>query len=333
MKTIGFLTLRAQPFHLGHHSIISQALQKCDRLVLLIGSANRSISYRNPWSYQQRLDVFKSLYTSELAVGELAAYPVNDYQYSDMQWLSDVLDIVNIERADARNNVRTIMFGHRKAGNDYLDLFNGEIEFVHLDSGIEICASDIRQKMFDHELLPAAAQADKAYFIKEKERFANYPYPETLNFNCSDAIVECNGHIALIQRKFAPGMGAWAMPGGFKNQRETFLDCAVRELLEEVNIRVPEKVLRGSLVSSKMFDSPFRGQGLPRNTMAFHFKIGPNADDTMPEIRPADDAIHCEWMPINAVMNDISMHDDHQAIISTLLNVMPKPAHLNPRYL
>ena len=62
------------------------------------------------------------------------------------------------------------------------------------------------------------------------------------------------------------------------NSNETFLDCAVRELIEETNIRVPEKVLRGSIVKTELFDSPKRSFGIPRNTLAVYFRINPDPD-------------------------------------------------------
>ena len=88
------------------------------------------------------------------------------------------------------------------------------------------------------DYLPMSVYNDFKYFDVEKERFKVYPYPETLNFNCSDALVVCSGHVLLIKRKFAPGENTWALPGGFKNRNETFQECALREFIEEINIRV-----------------------------------------------------------------------------------------------
>ena len=150
--------------------------------------------------------------------------------------------------------------------------------------------------------------------------------PETLNFNCSDAVLECQGHVLLIQRKFAPGAGAWALPGGFRNQRETFLDCAIRELMEETNVRIPEKVLRGSIVKTELFDSPNRSFGIPRNTMAVYMRISPNPDYTLPRANGSDDAALCKWVPLTDALNNIEMYDDHKDIISKVTGVNPMPA-------
>ena len=83
----------------------------------------------------------------------------------------------------------------------------------------------------------------------------------------------------LIRRKHDPFAGSWALPGGFKNNKESSLDCAFRELTEETNVRVAEKVLRGSIVQTKLFDDPNRGMGIPRNTLAVHIRIDLNFDN------------------------------------------------------
>jgi bifunctional NMN adenylyltransferase/nudix hydrolase len=248
--------------------------------------------------------------------------PLNDYRYSNTQWMSDV-------RATAEHyDMGTpTLFGHMKDGNDYLTWFP-DWKFKSIEAEYAVDATGIRNRMFDLKDpdMPATVQDDWAFYQKEKVTFANYPFPETLNFNCSDAILECQGHVLLIQRKFAPGRGAWALPGGFRNQRETFLDCAIRELIEETNVRVPEKVLRGSIVKTELFDDPSRSFGIPRNTMAVYMRINPNPDFSLPRANGADDAALCKWVPLTDALNTIEMYDDHKDILSKVTGVNPMPA-------
>lgn len=248
--------------------------------------------------------------------------PLNDYRYSDTQWMSDVR--ATIEHYSMGS---PILFGHMKDGNNYLRWFP-ELKFKDIESQYTINATAVRQEMFDNadSDMPETVRGDYAFYQKEKQTFANYPFPETLNFNCSDAILECQGHILLIQRKFSPGRGAWALPGGFRNQRETFLDCAIRELIEETNVRVPEKVLRGSIVKTELFDDPSRSFGIPRNTMAVYMRISPNPDGSLPRANGADDAALCKWVPLTDALNNIEMYDDHKDIVSKVTGVMPIPA-------
>jgi bifunctional NMN adenylyltransferase/nudix hydrolase len=248
--------------------------------------------------------------------------PLNDYRYSNTQWMSDVR--ATVEHYEMGTPT---LFGHMKEGNDYLTWFP-DWKFKSIEMSVHVDATAVRNRMFDLQDpdMPSTVQDDWAFYQKEKVTFANYPFPETLNFNCSDAILECQGHVLLIQRKFAPGRGAWALPGGFRNQRETFLDCAIRELIEETNVRVPEKVLRGSIVKTELFDDPSRSFGIPRNTMAVYMRVNPNPDFSLPRANGADDAALCKWVPLTDALNTIQMYDDHKDILAKMTGVNPMPA-------
>jgi bifunctional NMN adenylyltransferase/nudix hydrolase len=317
----GMVIGRFSPPHIGHIHTIGVAASQVDKLYILIGSANLCRSIKNPWTFQERAAMIRTrLHAARIANCEII--PLNDYPYSDTQWMADV-------RATAEHfqMVTPTLFGHMKEGNDYLRWFP-DWTFRNVESGITINATEIRTAMFlnnDSEI-PATVRGDYAFYKKEALTFANYPYPDTLNFNCSDAILECQGHVLLIQRKFSPGAGSWALPGGFRNQNETFLDCAIRELIEETNVRVPEKVLRGSIVKTELFDSPKRSFGIPRNTLAVYMRINPNPDSSLPRANGADDAALCKWVPLTDALNHIELYDDHKAIISKVTGVMPMPA-------
>lgn len=320
MKT-GIFIGRFQPVHQGHIHAIGIAASQVDKLYILVGSANQARSIKNPWTFEERKHMLQ-LQLHGKRVTNYEIVPLNDYKYSDTQWMSDVR--ASIEHF---NMGSPVLFGHMKDGNDYLKWFP-ELNFKSIEAQYQINATQVREQMFrdNDPLMPETVRGDYAFYQKEKQLFKDYPFPETLNFNCSDAVLECQGHVLLIQRKFSPGRGAWALPGGFRNQRETFLDCAIRELMEETNVRVPEKVLRGSIVRTELFDSPNRSFGIPRNTMAVYMRVSPNPDYTLPRANGADDAALCKWVPLTEALNSIEMYDDHKDIISKVTGVMPMPA-------
>jgi len=317
----GIFIGRFQPIHQGHVHAIGVAASQVDKLYILVGSANTCRSIKNPWTFEERSNMIR-LKMHNARIDNYEIIPLNDYRYSDTQWMSDVR--ATIEHFEMGS---PILFGHMKEGNNYLRWFP-ELKFKDIESQYNMDATNIRQRMFDLKDpdMPSTVQGDYAFYKKEKELFKNYPFPETLNFNCSDAVLECQGHVLLIQRKFSPGKDAWALPGGFRNQRETFLDCAIRELIEETNVRVPEKVLRGSIVKTELFDNPYRSFGIPRNTMAVYMRISPNPDYSLPRANGADDAASCKWVPLTDALNSIDMYDDHKDIISKVTGVMPMPA-------
>lgn len=325
-KRLGFMTMRAQPLHAGHESIILQASKQVDRLLLLIGSANQPRTVKNPWSYLERKAALEQ-FLSETKIKNVDIYPVNDYRYMDGQWINDVTKLV--ESYDGYSS--TTFFGHTKPGNDYLTWFP-QYNYVELESHVDITATEIRKEWYQKEpqRYHPDVLADFEYFNNEQVLFSVYPFKESLNFNCADALLECAGHVLLIQRKFAPGRGTWALPGGFKNAGETFVNCAIRELFEETNVRVSEKVVRGSIVNTHLFDDPFRCHGIPRNTLCVHIKISLDADGNLPRANGADDATTCEWVPIKKIMDEYRLFDSHDAIISSMCGVVPTPAHLNP---
>lgn len=56
----------------------------------------------------------------------------------------------------------------------------------------------------------------------------------------STVIIQLNGDVLLILRKGIPFKEHWALVGGAKRQDESFLDCAVREVHEEVGLCLRE---------------------------------------------------------------------------------------------
>lgn len=369
MKKLGVLIGRFEPRHLGHNSIIKQAAKECGHLLVLIGSANRPRSVRNPWTYMERLADLRVAIPDLIGDNQgFSVYPVNDYRYSNTQWVSDVEGAVgHLMESNSRYfhpdiwDRQPILFGHTKPDTGYLKDFP-HWGYKELHSEYEGCATHIREQMFtdllessmcpDEEkrasylrkaerlirnLAPNAWMSDIAqelisdyeFLGCEKSNFADYPYLTTLQFNCADAVVECAGHILLVKRGNSPGKGLWALPGGFKERGENFFDCAVRELLEETNIRIPDKVLRGSLVKHRLFDDPNRGLGIPRVTVAYHFRVDPDRGGALPRVAPQDDAMETMWVPFKDLLNNFSLHDDHQDIVYEMLNAFPVPAHLS----
>lgn len=313
----GIFIGRFQPVHRGHVHALSIAATQVDTLLILIGSANQCRSIKNPWVFEERATILRLKLRAE-GISNFEILPINDYRYNNEQWISEVRSTV----ASVYKDVTPILFGHDKDGNNYLSWFP-EWKFQNIEAVYDVNATAIREELFINcdQKIPKNVQADWDFYQKEKELFKNYPFPETLNFNCSDAVVICQGKILLIKRKFAPGKDTWALPGGFRNGNETFLDCAIRELQEETNIRVPEKVLRGCITKTQLFDSPTRSFGIPRNTLAVMIKIQPDADGKPPRANGSDDASEIKWVDLNDALREGKLYDDHADIISEMTGV------------
>jgi 8-oxo-dGTP diphosphatase len=75
---------------------------------------------------------------------------------------------------------------------------------------------------------------------KRPKKFT-YEYPRpALTVDIVLATREGRPRVLLIQRKYEPFAGTWALPGGFVNEGETLAAAARRELREETGLEVKE---------------------------------------------------------------------------------------------
>ncbi|MCX8176381.1 MAG: NUDIX hydrolase [Candidatus Bathyarchaeota archaeon] len=74
----------------------------------------------------------------------------------------------------------------------------------------------------------------------------------------SSALVEKNGKILLVKRRFQPHPGWWALPGGVVEYGETVEETAIREIKEETGLNIEVKKLLG--VYDLMVKNEFSGE-------------------------------------------------------------------------
>jgi bifunctional NMN adenylyltransferase/nudix hydrolase len=121
-----------------------------------------------------------------------------------------------------------------------------------------------------------------------------------------------------VKRKFNPGKGLYALPGGFLKQTETLEAGAIRELKEETGIKVHAPILKGHIIESKTFDHPGRSLRGRTITTAFYIKL---PDGELPEVKGSDDAEVATWLPLMDVLGmEKEFFDDHSHIIRYFLN-------------
>lgn len=334
---------RFQPFHNGHASMVRKALEEAKTVYILLGSAYAYPNVLNPLTARERQTMIFSWLNANFPIEDVVRVQfehIPDYLYNEEKWKTSVRTAIRETKGD-----KIAIYGYEKdAGSYWLKAFG----WTHVPvppvqvNGKDLSATDLRPIIFNHkngwdkQLLRFVPQTTVNYIDKwmmedtfwrlfyeyekwdsELEKFKNYPYPEALNCCTGDSVVVCNNHLLVIRRKFAPGKDALALPGGHKNANETFLDCAIRELLEEVRIKVPEKVIRGSIRNSMLFDHPKRSVHFSKPTVAQYIKLEPNNDGSLPRIMGgADDALEAFWMPMHEVkQNRGEFFDDHYQII------------------
>lgn len=117
-----------------------------------------------------------------------------------------------------------------------------------------------------------------------------------------DIIIEKAGKIVLIQRKFSPFIGRFALPGGFVEREETVEAAAIRETKEETGLDIKIMEILG------VYSDPKRDPRLHTITTAFIVKPLAN------KLKAGDDAKDAEWVNLKDI--DIKkMPFDHGKII------------------
>lgn len=344
---------RFAPLHKGHQAVINVALKKAKKVIILVGSSFRSRTERHPFSFSEREAMIRAAYP-DVDHETLVILPIRDKTYQDQKWIAQVQEVVKEEllrtanpsnsafRPNGTADIKVGLIGCEKDSTSYyLKMFpmwgNVGVKFIN-----PLNATDIRRAFFgpveywnavkekQHlsdgvvSYLENFKKTDQYVYVcneidfnhKNKLAWKDSPYEPT--FNAADSIVIQSGHILLVKRKFHPGKDQLAIPGGYVNPKETLFECSIRELKEETKIKVPEKVLRGSMVYDRNFDDPYRSDRGRMITQAFLYQL--TDMDELPKVRGSDDAKleGTKWYPI-ADLNEEDFFEDHYHIIQVML--------------
>lgn len=345
---------RMQPVHNGHVHVLSEAKRQAKKgVIVFIGSVNGPRTPKNPFTFQQRAQLVTY---SMLDLGfqpiplfpedkKFFVLPVKDYRYSNTAWIESIQSDVN-SIVGKDDSVALIGF-HKDDSSNYLNWFpQWKFLPVAVDESAEtINATDIRDVLFENKstgFLSGVLPSHSLSFINKfrtsaeferlkvehqknvayKKLWAGSPFPPM--FVTVDAVVNCAGHILMVQR--GPndrGAGQWALPGGFLDQKERIVDGAIRELKEEADIDISERALKGLIRGNEVFDAPNRDMVGRCITHAFYFVVD-TYKGKLPKVRAAgtevgeiDDVM---WVPI-AELDEDNIYADHYDIIMHFLRM------------
>lgn len=336
---------RFQPVHNAHVEILRRAGGLARKVLAIVGSANLPRTYKNPWTSTERAAMLMEVMVP-LAKENGAKYvseKVHNSIYNDTAWAVRVQAAVK-KHTDVLSTDKIAIIGHEKDESSfYLKMFP-QWERIEVPLIEPLDATQIRQVYFTPDtcnlnwfagVVPPSTLAYLRWFkdskdynqvVKEKEfiesykkQFAMLPYPPI--FVTVDAVVVQAGHVLMIRRRSEPGKGLWALPGGFLNAQTdaSVEDAMLRELKEETGIKVPEKVLRGSIKSNRVFDAVGRSARGRTITHAFYIALD-DGEWNLPKIKGSDDADKARWVPINDVRRE-DCFEDHYDIIEYFLGI------------
>lgn len=337
---IAVLVGRFQPFHNAHLALLRRALDVAPRVVVVIGSAHQARTPKNPFTATERAEMIR-LALPEAERARVTCLPVRDY-YDQERWVRVVSEAI----ATMDPNAQVALVGHLKdATSAYLRGFSGWA-LVSVERLPGAGGTQLRDALFagDPTQLDATlgALVDQAppttiAFIRawaalrfmpalatEWQMLRAYhdawqaaPYPPV--FVTVDAVVRCADHVLLIQRGRAPGVGLYAVPGGFIEQRETAYQSTLRELAEETHLELLADTMQRALSKIAVFDHPDRSLRGRTITHAHYFDLG---DRELPEVRADDDAQSVVWLPITAIAAiEDRFHDDHFHMLDHFLGL------------
>lgn len=93
MYDLGLVIGRFQLLHNGHKSMIENALNLCNRVVVYVGSAQEGGTERNPFTYYARRDMIEACFPVETKIGRIIVRPLNDASIgNNSSWGKYVLD-------------------------------------------------------------------------------------------------------------------------------------------------------------------------------------------------------------------------------------------------
>jgi bifunctional NMN adenylyltransferase/nudix hydrolase len=333
---------RFQLFHNAQLALIRRGLELAPRCAVLIGSAHQARSPRNPFTWQERVDVIR-LALTEAERERVDFLAIRDF-HDEKRWVAAVQ--AALARLTGSERTRVVLVGHHKdATSEYLDHFPGwplhdvgRLGEVHakalravlfsagpLDAALAAMASQVPPSTLDFlrswAELPflAKLREEWAELAAEHDKWATAPYPPV--FVTVDAVVRIAQQVLLIRRGHAPGKGLLALPGGFIEQRETTYQSAVRELQEETGFRLLPSEMEHACKAMRVFDHPDRSQRGRVITHAFYFDLGQRM---LPEIAAGDDAAEARWVPIAELPSlEEQFHDDHFHILDAFLGISP----------
>lgn len=347
---------RFQGFHNGQLENIKHGLNIADKLIIIIGSANKPIDWKNPWTAQERIEMMKSSLSEDM-LKNIHFQTIEDRLYQNAEWEALVYEAVdsilhdysafrlNAVREEQRAKIALVgcdkddTTWYLRCFPDWKQEFTSAFIPENKDSPLN--STHIRELLFEEyaeresikkypgfaldgkgmdylstikSLVPKGSfsfmqkwlESEAAAYVyawyrndkKYQEPYELLPYGT--NFYCADNVVVHTGHVLLIKRKFHPGKDLWALPGGHINNNENAFQASIRELYEETNIKLPEKVVIGNFFGEKLFDHPDRslrgrcGKKVGRTVSISHC-YALNGGDGLPRVKPADDADEAWW--------------------------------------
>lgn len=177
---VGLIVGRFQHFHIGHKSLVENAYKLCDRVLILVGSAQESGTLRNPYLPSTRIDVIREIYGRDNDI--LQVKELNDLTNENdinADWGRYVLKNV---KTHIRKHPSLMVYGNDEFRSKWFDPndIQDTAELVIPRSRIPISATKLREALvrddFEYWSKFVDEKTHKMYDRLRKELLATEPY-------------------------------------------------------------------------------------------------------------------------------------------------------------
>jgi bifunctional NMN adenylyltransferase/nudix hydrolase len=346
----GIMIGKFQMVTLGHLAGAAAMAEGCGLAVLACGSANQSRDTRNPWTADERREMW------------LAALPASLHARFRFVFQEDLGNPLRWASAIEHRMARTLrdegidpddasigLYGHRKdATSFYLDDFPAWI-LEQLPNVDGINASDLRAGYFRTSRFDAwAAEArskvpagvvewlrvfrgrDAYARLSEEASRADATaaaHPDAGVLVDATAVVVQGNRVLMRRRQSFPGKGYWSLPEGAVHLREEPLEAAMRIAIERTSLDVSRTVLRKALRDTWTRTDPFRTTKSRTITFPSVFQLTPTPSGrtaeerrrsmALPRIRASDDTAFLTFDEVRSRRSEIFA--DHAIIVDQAL--------------
>ena len=133
--------------------------------------------------------------------------------------------------------------------------------------------------------------------------------PRTPALAADCVVVDANGRVLLVRRKYPPFKGRHALPGGFVEVGETVEDACRRELMEETGVRAGKLQLLG------IYSDPGRDPRAHICSVVFLTRV------RRATAQAGDDAAAAEWVEN---WSEVELAFDHARVLADAKRMMRK---------
>lgn len=95
-RYVGLAVMRLQPLHKGHTLLIKQMCDDCEKVVIVIGSADKKVTYHNPYDIETRKTMIKNVFGNRVKIVPADDLGITGYKREWSDYIHDKLSKIGM---------------------------------------------------------------------------------------------------------------------------------------------------------------------------------------------------------------------------------------------